>query len=1303
MNKEQIRQALSQHIADALASLKDFQRATVDTVYQQMYQENQRCMLVADEVGLGKTIVAKGIIARRIQSRIINQEHRPLRVTYICSNQVIARENIRKLNLFPEDIHINKPVSRITFLARKPQARIDPGKVKQNLLELHSLTPATSFEVSNSLGNRHERTIIYALLCQGDRRMYSRYHGLLWMLKGAVSKMKRFKYKMEWHAQYGEYRTGLARRFVRKLKSIKLSEEDALINEHLGPRRLRTLYEAVIEYGEQVNRQTERRMHRGCVQLTRKLRKALIECCLTYVNADIYILDEFQRFSDLIDLDNQEERALIARRIFESRPESRVLLLSATPFKAFTNHDDFDRGEDHYQDFRRVLRFLLEKQHPERLEEYDAARKHLYSQLLELRKGQVNMDTAARDIVQGVLRTVICRTERNSVAENPEVMIDDQWKKPLVISQGDIANYQQTDQIYRQLQGLQAWSGKPTEFCKSAVFPFSFLDRYKVKKTLRENKHQQGLRDCLKKHPNAWLNFKSINNYSWACANGESTAPTNARINQLVDKAIDQRGAEMLWVPPSLPYYPLEECYADAEHFSKTLVFSSWVMVPRVIGTLLSYEVERRTVGSSKTIEGESQDERTYFVEAGKQRAPYRQFNFVDSGAGPARMKNMTNFCLLYPSLSLADGVDLAANTKKQDTLDAIKLKLAETIGRKIKAANLEQYCVSGGSSDRWYWAAPLLLDRAQEKYKPTLESWFWDDEQPDHAPWGRKTYFRETRESAGKEDHFEFFRQCFENPTDAQLGAIPKDLPQVLAELAVGSPAILALRSLQRIFPDHAPARCMVAAFDVADEFINLFNKPESIAAVRLNVEKMRYWQRVARYCAAGCLQSVFDEYFHVLKGQYADPRGAISQLLASINLGTVSISVDDLESFQTNRPKKLRCHYAVEFGSQRVETEEGEQRAASLREVFNSPFRPFVLATTSIGQEGLDFHAYCRRIVHWNLPGNPIDLEQREGRINRYKGLVIRQHLAEKYASRIESTAGDIWDTVFQLADQHERKAKDKCELVPYWHADTDQVKIERVIPLYPYSRDQARLAKILKTLAVYRLAFGQPRQAELVEHLLSHKFTSEEIDAIKERLMVDLSPINYRDGDVEVITDIKPEQFDGWFEILAGEGEQADSKSGATRKRRGRKTAAKRKHRSKEQMQQLAEERGVGQIYSEVFGRLISIFDEVELLVSTVSYNCKAFENGKLRRLNMMAVYVGSSSAEKGLDMQVMVDRISRHFDLPVDDLVAVLPQNAVKRFFDRDNAGHQYQFVVRNQEQLEEYFELLASHKPQTQSQ
>lgn len=29
-------------------------------------------------------------------------------------------------------------------------------------------------------------------------------------------------------------------------------------------------------------------------------------------------------------------------------------------------------------------------------------------------------------------------------------------------------------------------------------------------------------------------------------------------------------------------------------------------------------------------------------------------------------------------------------------------------------------------------------------------------------------------------------------------------------------------------------------------------------------------------------------------------------------------------------------------------------------------------MLATTSVGQEGLDFHTYCHAMVHWNLPSN-------------------------------------------------------------------------------------------------------------------------------------------------------------------------------------------------------------------------------------------------------------------------------------------------------------------------------------------
>lgn len=51
---------------------------------------------------------------------------------------------------------------------------------------------------------------------------------------------------------------------------------------------------------------------------------------------------------------------------------------------------------------------------------------------------------------------------------------------------------------------------------------------------------------------------------------------------------------------------------------------------------------------------------------------------------------------------------------------------------------------------------------------------------------------------------------------------------------------------------------------------------------------------------------------------------------------------------------------------------------------------------------------------------------------------------------------------------------------------------------------------LDKALKVLALYRLVFGQPRQEELMENLLGKKFSDSEIEAIKNALMINLSPL-------------------------------------------------------------------------------------------------------------------------------------------------------------------------------------------------
>ena len=81
----------------------------------------------------------------------------------------------------------------------------------------------------------------------------------------------------------------------------------------------------------------------------------------------------------------------------------------------------------------------------------------------------------------------------------------------------------------------------------------------------------------------------------------------------------------------------------------------------------------------------------------------------------------------------------------------------------------------------------------------------------------------------------------------------------------------------------------------DVPDEFCFLFNKPESIAAVRLSETHEWYWRMVADYCGSSCLQSLLDEYLHLLSEQNVDSDGVVSPLISAINLTAAEIHVDN------------------------------------------------------------------------------------------------------------------------------------------------------------------------------------------------------------------------------------------------------------------------------------------------------------------------------------------------------------------------------------------------------------------------
>ncbi len=267
-----------------------------------------------------------------------------------------------------------------------------------------------------------------------------------------------------------------------------------------------------------------------------------------------------------------------------------------------------------------------------------------------------------------------------------------------------------------------------------------------------------------------------------------------------------------------------------------------------------------------------------------------------------------------------------------------------------------------------------------------------------------------------------------------------------------------------------------------------------------------------------------MLDEYVHMVSegagfGLSEDKNQQVhEEMIDALKIHSASYVVDTFPAFarrmrmdeEKQQRTFMRSHYAVGFTKSEGHEAKNVDRKDSIRNAFNSPMRPFILATTSIGQEGLDFHPYCRKIMHWNLPANPIDLEQREGRINRYKCLAIRQDIAQRYSDR--SFTNDVWQELFDMAAA-EIRTTEQSELVPYWCLGKDQmVKIERIVPMYPVSKDEVNYQRLIKVLSLYRLTLGQARQEELVDYILESGMKDQEF---VKSLFINLSPYDRTDA--------------------------------------------------------------------------------------------------------------------------------------------------------------------------------------------
>jgi hypothetical protein len=686
------------------------------------------------------------------------------------------------------------------------------------------------------------------------------------------------------------------------------------------------------------------------------------------------------------------------------------------------------------------------------------------------------------------------RTERVPSTKDRDAMVHEPIVETTLLPQ-DLHRASALDGLTQAIGAQEA-----IEYWKSAPYLLNFMKGYKLKEQF--NQHVDSNIDIsapLAAMSPHLVSAKQLRNY-------EEMDPGNSRLRALVEKTLSNDEWKFLWLPASLPYSQ-SETSAKLASMSKSLVFSTWNVVPDVIAAVCSYIAERRRVELGGF---------TDYFKLHDVRKGLLVFRRTDE-----RLESMSTLLMLYPSPTLAKLIDpmhLAIENGTPLTVDQLR-EAASTAGadivHRLKRV-LRRAKADGRQDQNWYWAAigrkDFLRNEGVRKWLAAKDGW--------HSTMASA---RENVDSSMFRDHVDLFVSGVKN--EIEFGAVPDDLAEVLAELAIGSPAICANRALRRVAPRLKPnaPEVLQASAEIAEGFRSLFNSPD----VRSMIDKdgVPYWREVLRYCAEHDLQSVLDEYIHSLReslGLIEAPDGKVVRDIALAIRGVLSIRTSSLEmdDIRVNgdsveiKKRKMRCRYALRFGDLKDDSDQVLQRAGVVREAFNSPFRPFILASTSVGQEGLDFHSYCHRVWHWNLPRNPVDMEQREGRVNRYKGHAVRKNVAR--AIGLEGLAqdwngrGDPWTALFKLAKRRLRDSGVReSELMPFWiFEDVDNpTRVERIVPLPPFSSENAKFKALKRSLAIYRLAFGQPRQEDLIEYLADTR--GERDEALLRSLQLDLSP--------------------------------------------------------------------------------------------------------------------------------------------------------------------------------------------------
>lgn len=1085
---------------DVLARLKPFQRRTVEWAFECLFPTDGRpCtgrFLVADEVGLGKTLVARGVLAKTL--RHLQGKVRRVDVVYVCSNADIAQQNIRRLSIPELDKVGYRSQGRLTLMPLIPRGK-DGERERASALpktgvNFQALTPGTSLDFRNDPGQAQERALLALMVADVLPDVSAtRWRNLFAQQVGH----ERFEAQIDRLDTRYAIDPALQKRFSQQLRR---RGKDGL-----------TLVSRLAELSERFPRRRAYRHRdpdqREAATLIADLRRTLAGVCIQALEPDLLILDEFQRFPHL--LDSHDPNAELARQLYEHETDgqrTRVLMLSATPYRMSSVGEGTEQGS-HHAEFIAMVRFLLRDD--------EAALARLRDLLERFNDGLRTLDPAdtapleaLRDEIQALLRGVMARTDRTPTSAERDAMVLAP-PTPVLPNAAQMLAYVG---LQRTADALQV--PDLLEYWRSAPAPFSFLSGYKLRDKLLEALDAPNEALCAAlATPGLFLDSGG----AFGAESGHARTATLAR--ELIDAGIHR----VAWLPPSRPGHVLGGPFAALGDGARTkrLLFSSWRMVPRAVSTVLDgllVAAQQHEFGAPASRRHEEAD--------GDYLLGYPSAVLADLGHPDA-----------WAAACEADGVT--------PTVDVLIERLEPSVSRLLAEVEARHGGACEGAEDHaWYWMGPALADafawerrqtgEAGTTFRP-FELQALEDERDGEPLWAREAM-------AARRQLWSRVRSG-----ETRLGKRPADLVPVLCRLALAGPAVCALRALADDPAQHWCEDHRQTASGVAAALLHYLGHEHTVQLLAgLYPKERSFATRVLQHASDGGLQAVLDEYLAVLDvdqplavdqrpGSLAALAARLAQMEVALRLKPAVLRPEVLRQDENDawrllpQARSLRlARPLLEDGSDGDERE-GPTAMAQLRAAFNSPFLPFVLSSTSIGQEGLDFHWYSHAIVHWNLPASPVDFEQRDGRIHRFRNHAVRRNLARDWggAALHEAPGRAGWDWMFARATVAVQDAGtdaggmrpswvyregDSAAPIPTraWMRDTmgAPARIERRVPVIPHSRDEARLRRMSKAVGMYRMVFAQPRQEDLLAHLL-RQHGAGALGDLADKVVIDLRP--------------------------------------------------------------------------------------------------------------------------------------------------------------------------------------------------